>query len=189
MIATVRSKCCAAPAIPVRQLPRDQQRRWTMTRSFSPNFLVVAIAMLACVCPVDAATVNFDNLPAGHQSGSVYDAEGVKFSTCQSPDAISLNSIIKLTNCKDGFQILANADAVSPPNFAVADGLGTMDVLMTFTVPVSLVALYSDINKSESPDTIRLIALQPTGNPDEYKVINYFQALDNKIGINGDNQL
>jgi hypothetical protein len=89
----------------------------------------------------------------------------------------------------DGFQILANSDAVSPPNFAAADPLGTTDVLMTFTNPVNFVELYSDVNKTESPDIIRLIALEPTGAPHQFKVVNYYQSLDNKTGVNGDNRL
>ena len=150
----------------------------------------VAFALCSCLPTMaGTTTINFDNRNAGHQPGNVYASEGVKFDTCQSPDSISLGSSILLTGCVDGFQILANSDAVSPPNFAAADPLGTHDVLMTFTDPVNFVELYSDVNKTEGPDTIRLLALQPTGTAHQYKVVNYYQSLDNKTGVNGDNRL
>jgi hypothetical protein len=149
----------------------------------------VAFALVSCVAAQATTTINFDNLTTGHKQGNVISGEGIKFNTCQSPNAISLGSVITLTGCVDGFQILANSDAVSPPNFAAADPLGTTDVLMTFTSPVNFVELYSDVNKTEGPDTIRLLALEPTGTAHQFKVVNYYQSLDNKTGVNGDNRL
>jgi hypothetical protein len=159
-----------------------------MNRISKTVSVCVAFALFGCVA-AKATTINFDKLSAGHKQGNVYANEGIRFDTCQSPNAISLGSIITLTSCVDGFQILANSDAVSPPNFAAADPLGTTDVLMSFTNPVNFVELYSDVNKTEGPDTIRLIALQATNVPHQYKVVNYYQSLDNKTGVNGDNRL
>jgi hypothetical protein len=153
------------------------------------DFRVLIGAFIGCVGMAHATTINFDNTGPGYKPGDLYVSEGIKFDTCQSPNAISLGSIITLTDCTDGFLILGNGDAVSPPNFATAKGLGTMDVLMTFSAPVNFVELFSDVNKTEGPDVIRLLALEPTGSPHQYKVVNYFQSLDNKTGINGDNRL
>jgi hypothetical protein len=154
------------------------------------SFLILAVVLLGfAINPVHATTINFDNLSAGVKSGDVYAALGVKFATCQSPNAVALNSVITLSQCTQGFQILTNDDAISPPSFAVARGLGTKDVLMSFTNPVNYVEVFSDDNPTEAPDMIRLIALEPTGKKNQFKVVAIDISVDNKTGFVLNNRL
>ena len=131
---------------------------------------------------VYCGSVNFDNLNTGVNPGNVLAASGVTFTTCQTPDAVAVGDIIVISNPVDQFEILTedgfSEDAISSPNFAVGLGLGTSDVLMTFADPVNEVALFSDDCPSETPDLIRLLALNPTDKVNEFKVVAIHNGLD-----------
>jgi len=74
-------------------------------------------------------------------------------------------------------QIKAFADsAISDPNF-VLPSPGEFDILMEFSDPIRAIALTTD-EFNETEDEVRILALVPTGNPDEYEVIAFDSGPD-----------
>jgi hypothetical protein len=166
-----------------------------MNRTTKVGFFIAISLFAFPTDPAHAPFINFDNLSAGVKPGNVYANLGVTFSTCQFPKNVKLGSLLTpaLSRCTDGFQVLANNDAISLPNFAVAKGLGIRDVLMTFSKPVTYVELFSDKNPTEAADKIRLLALQRVSNGlpagVQYKVVKIYESLDDRTGIAMNNLL
>ena len=140
---------------------------------------VLAAAVLAlagATQPASAVNIDFDNLAAGVQNGNVLAASGVTFATGTIPNVIL--GPFTFSNFDPGFSIFSSS-AVSQPNIAVALGGNLNDVLMSFSTPITAISLNSDSAPGEFADVIRLIAVAPTGNPNEFQVIAVAEALDN----------
>ncbi|MBL8820492.1 MAG: PEP-CTERM sorting domain-containing protein [Planctomyces sp.] len=131
--------------------------------------------------------IGFDELSAdgvignsnGVYSGNHYASSGVLFRTGEL--VASGGGIFTLTNPNDSFEVLGGAGqpAISRPNFAIARGGGTRDLLMIFTTPVTSVSLISDNYFPESADIIRLGALKSTGIENQFTVLGYDEKFDN----------
>jgi len=134
-------------------------------------------ALAGAAQPASAVLVDFDNLARGDQTGNVLAASGVTFATGSIPNAIA--APFTFSNFDPRFSIFASS-AVSQPNIAVALGGGLNDVLMSFSTPITDISVNSDSAPAEIADVIRLIAVAPTGNPNEFQVIAVAEALDNE---------
>ena len=126
--------------------------------------------------PASAVSIDFDSLAAGVQNGDVLAASGVTFATGTIPNVIV--GPFTFSNFDPRFSIFSSS-AVSQPNIAVALGGNLNDVLMSFSTPITGISLNSDSAPSELADVIRLIAVAPTGNPNEFQVIAVAEAFDN----------
>lgn len=149
---------------------------------------VAIVAALSVLCAsARAVTVNFDTLPAGSYAGNALAALGVTFTTGTIPDSVNVGDVITLASPVSGFEVFNQpANAVSPPNFATALGVGTNDLLMSFSSPVTSVRVRTDHFSPESSDVVRLLALAPTGNPNEFQVLGIAQGSDNATSAPGD---
>ncbi|MET0790587.1 MAG: PEP-CTERM sorting domain-containing protein [Polyangiaceae bacterium] len=133
-------------------------------------------ALAGAAQPASAVLIDFDNLAAGNQNGNVLAASGVTFATGSIPNVIV--APFTFSNFDPRFSIFASS-AVSQPNIAVALGGGLNDVLMSFSTPITAISVNSDSAPAEIADVIRLIAVAPTGNPNEFQVIAVAEASDN----------
>lgn len=133
-------------------------------------------ALAGATQPASAVLIDFDSLAAGEQNGDVLAASGVTFATGSIPNMIV--GPFTFLNFDPRFSIFASS-AVSLPNIAVALGGGFNDVLMSFSTPITSISVNSDSAPGEAADVIRLIALAPTGNPNEFQVIAVAEAFDN----------
>lgn len=133
-------------------------------------------ALAGAAQPASAVLIDFDNLAAGNQNGNVLAASGVTFATGSIPNVIA--APFTFSNVDPRFSIFASS-AVSQPNIAVALGGGLNDVLMSFSTPITAISVNSDSAPAEIADVIRLIAVAPTGNPNEFQVIAVAEASDN----------
>jgi hypothetical protein len=133
----------------------------------------------------DMIVVNFDNVvaaPAGTLfPGNTFGANGVTFTSGSIPNTVNVGDTISFSNPVNQMLVLGNPDCISPPNFAAAaDVFGVNnDILMSFSTPVTSVQLTSDDHPFESPDIIRLLALAPTANPNQFVVLALAEGLDN----------
>lgn len=133
-------------------------------------------ALAGAAQPASAVLIDFDNLAAGDQNGNVLAASGVSFATGSIPNVIA--APFTFSNFDPRFSIFASS-AVSQPNIAVALGGGLNDVLMSFSSAITAISVNSDSAPAEIADVIRLIAVAPTGNPNEFQVIAVAEASDN----------
>jgi len=130
----------------------------------------------------NAVVVNFDTVAAGlNLEGNILIGSGVSFTTGTIPNAVLVGDTITLSSPDPHFDIFGNADAISPPNFAVARAAGFNDLLMNFTTPVTSVSVTSDDSPGEVADVIRLLALAPTGTPNQFTVLGLDSKSDNAI--------
>lgn len=142
--------------------------------------LVIAIAFTPFIA--HAVVVNFDTVAAGvNQDGNLFIGSGVSFTTGTIPNAVAVGDTITLAGPDAHFDILGNADSISPPNFAVARAAGFNDLLMNFTTPVTSVSVTSDEAPAEAADIIRLLALAPTGTPNQFTVLGLDSKTDNAL--------
>ena len=124
-----------------------------------------------------AGTIDFDDVASGDLPGDTYADHCVLFSSGRIPDAISIGAVITLTKIDNRFKVANDPDAaISNPNLAFAIPNG--DLLMTFTEPVTHVSVTTDEYSPESGETVRLISLEPTGNPNEFTVLQFDEGLD-----------
>jgi hypothetical protein len=133
-------------------------------------------ALAGAAQPASAVLLDFDNLAAGNQNGNVLAASGVTFATGSIPNLVV--GPFTFSNFDPRFSIFASS-AVSQPNIAVALGGGLNDVLMSFSTPITALSVNSDSAPDEVADVIRLIAVAPTGNPNEFQVLAVVEASDN----------
>jgi len=130
----------------------------------------------------NAVVVNFDGVAAGSNlPGNLFSGSGVSFTTGTIPDLVALGDTITLSSPDPRFDIFGNPDAISLPNFAVPLGGGPNDLLISFTIPVTFVSVTSDDSPGEAPDVIRLLALAPTGLPNQFMVLALDSELDNAV--------
>ncbi len=127
-----------------------------------------------------ASMINFDSLEPGINAGNVLAGSGVTFTSGLIPNELPDNGEITLSSPVSQFVIINNENAISPPNFATGTA-GNIDLLMSFAIPVTSVALTSDDDANESEDIIRLLALAPTGNPYEFTVLAIDEAYDSAV--------
>lgn len=131
-------------------------------------------------------TVNFDNVSAAATgtlyAGNTFSSQGVSFAMAISPSTIPGTSNITLSGIDNRIVVNSNANCISSPNFISAFGnnspLGTNDVFMSFSVPISSIQLTMD-GSVEAADLIRLLILEPTANPWEFQVIGIDEGWDN----------
>jgi hypothetical protein len=139
--------------------------------------LVVCLAARA-----NATTINFDNLKGGPQPGSVEQAAGVTFQTCDLPAEIRVGDMITPSSLVDGIEVETNPDwADSPPNYIIPLRGTALDVLISFANPVTSVQLFTDRYPDEPHNLLRLIALQTTAIPGQYKVLSFVEAYDDEL--------
>ena len=147
-----------------------------LTAKMHRVLIAALFALAGAVQPASAVLIDFDNLAAGTQNGNVLAASGVTFATGNIPNAIA--APFTFSNFDPRFSIFASS-AVSQPNIAVALGGGLNDVLMSFSTPITAISVNSDSAGGEVADVIRLIAVVPTGNQNEFQVIAAAEAFDN----------
>jgi hypothetical protein len=143
------------------------------------NFIggLVSLTLLFCTNSW-AGSINFDDVAPGNLPGDTYEDHCVLFSTGRIPDTISVGAVVTLTSIVNQFEVANDPGAaISNPNLAFAIPNG--DLLMTFTEPVTNVSITTDEYSPESGETVRLISLEPTGNPNEFTVIQFDEGLDN----------
>ena len=140
------------------------------------------IALAFTPFTANAVVVNFDNVAAGSNLvGNLLTGSGVSFTTGTIPNAVAVGDTITLSSPDPHFDIFGNADAISPPNFAVAHSGGFNDLLISFTTPVTFASVTSDDSPQEAADVIRLLALAPTGSPNQFMVLALDSKSDNAV--------
>jgi hypothetical protein len=168
------------------------------------RILTLCLVAHVGVCGVAArfataqTVVNFDdvNVPGGDgnestYAGNLYASSGVLFSTGDlDADLFAVGDLISYAKLNDNIDIAnSSASSVSRPNIvlpsppAKVDGsiVTFHDLLMMFTTPVTSVNVTSDSYCCETPDVIRLLALQPTATPNQFQVLAIDVGLDNAV--------
>lgn len=165
--------------------------------SLATGLAAVALAIGLALAPHRAAAVvvNFDDLVLGStvvsEPGNLYAGQGITFTSGSVPaslnggGAIAIGDVFTLSGLINGFVAINNSNAISNPNFAGARNLGLQDTLMSFSAPITSLSLHSDDSPGDGNDLIRLLALQATGNPDEYRVLAFVDASDGAISEPG----
>lgn len=149
--------------------------------AFSRLILIALSSFTIVPVTASATTIDFDALPVGLQPSNTFAGDGVSIQTGLLPSSISVGAIVTFSSVENQFEIAA-VGATSQPNVAGATGccVGTKDLLISFSDPVNSVSVSTDLAAPEgAADTVRLIALNPTGNPFEFSVVGFVQALDN----------
>lgn len=156
------------------------------------QILGATFGALACTTVGASATViNFDDITGSLNGtlapGDVYQSQGITFSTGSSPDSIGIGTIFTLTDITNDFLVFANTEAPSGFNSGGASQNpgDTKDLLMSFSTPVTSISLRTD-HGVETPDVVRLIALAPTGNANEYSVVAIATGSDDATAAPGD---
>ncbi len=136
----------------------------TVIRRTVCNLAVIA-GLAGTVFAQEHVIVNFDDptLGPGVHAGNIFLGDGVRITTCNAPDVLATGNVITLANLQSWFEIWQYGWAVSPPNYIVALNAGTNDMLLSFTVPVTSVAMNLDYYPYEAPDLDRLVVLQSAG--------------------------
>jgi hypothetical protein len=144
------------------------------------HFVLIALALTPFTA--NAVVVNFDSVSAGlNLEGNLLIGSDVTFTTGTIPNLVALGDTITLSSPDPHFDILNNADAISLPNFAVARATGLNDLLINFTTPVTSASVTSDDSPGEAADIIRLLALAPTGSPNQFTVLALDSKSDNAV--------
>jgi hypothetical protein len=116
--------------------------------------------------------------------GGTYTGDGVSFQTGTISGPVVVGGTIAFSLETASFRMYEGSNAISGDQFIGADlGGSARDLLMLFPTPVTSVSLVSDAT-SESPDIIRLIALQDLGGGN-YQVLGFAQAFDNALTAPG----
>ena len=146
---------------------------------------VAGLALLAVSPAVNAQVViNFDDqavAPGTAQfPGNTYAGSGVSFTSGNITNTVAVGDTITLFDAISQFTIANNpAASISGTNFGVtAFGVNTTDVLFGFSTPVTAAQLTTDDQAGEVGDVVRLLALAPTANPNEFTVLALAQGLD-----------
>jgi hypothetical protein len=163
--------------------------------SLATGLAAMALASSLALAPHRAAAVvvNFDDLVLGSvivpEPGNLYAAQGITFTSGNVPaslnGAIAIGDVFTLSGVVDGFVAINNDNAISDPNFAGARNLVLQDTLMSFSAPITSLSLHSDDSPGDGNDVIRLLALEATGNPNEYRVLDFFSASDGAVSEPG----
>jgi hypothetical protein len=163
------------------------------SRHLGPSALAMICLLLAASSPAVASPViiNFDDLAAddvignevGLYPGSQYVTAGVSLRTGRLLGTVEVGGIVTLDDPVDSFEILGGPGepAISPPNFAIPLNGSINDLLMMFPSPITSVSVTSDNYPGEWPDVIRLLALRPTGVPNQFQVLAVDEKLDDAI--------
>lgn len=147
--------------------------------------MLVLLSWASSPARADLIIVNFDSVVASPSGtlfpGNTFAASGVTFTSGSIPNTVNVGDTITFSNAVNQILILGNPDSISPPNFAAAAGVFGVanDVLMAFSTPVTSVQLTTDDNPFEAPDIVRLLALAPTANPNQFVVLAIAEGLDN----------
>jgi hypothetical protein len=158
----------------------EHSRRMGARGAFRATGLMVGLVGLACGAAAQQhVVVNFDDasLTPGVHYGGIFLDDGVRFTTCQSSNNIAVGGTITLTDLQPWFEVWQWGWAVSPPNYLLALNVGTHDMLLTFTVPVTSVGLDLDLYPFEVANVVRLVALQSSGG-NNFTVLGYAEATD-----------
>jgi hypothetical protein len=148
----------------------------------------------AATCAGALVVLDFDTVPAASGGtlypGATFAASGVTFTSGSIPNAVSVGTVFTLTNIDAQMLVVGNGNSISPPNFAAASSvfLGTADdLLMSFATPVTSLQLTTDDANPDAggADVVRLLALESTGNPSEYRVLASVSGLDDAISSPG----
>lgn len=140
--------------------------------------------LLLAAWDAKATLITFDDMAPGVVAGDAYASLGVAFASGRIPDDVAVGDVLVFSGRADAFLIL-DASAISPPNTAGSRDLDLADVLISFARPVSSVALDLDsVTTTEIglDDVVRLLALESTGNPDEFRVLGIAEDADSSPG-------
>ena len=156
-------------------------------------FIGVVFVSVQSVTQAGMVRIGFDELPAdgivgnslGIYSGDHYASSGVLFRTGELVAGPS--GTYDFINSVNSFEVLGGPGqpSISPPNFVTSLGAGTRDLLMIFTTPVTSVSLTSDNFFPETPDVIRLGALQATSTLNRFTLLGFDQKFDDAISPPG----
>ncbi|MEZ5565085.1 MAG: hypothetical protein R3F24_06000 [Gammaproteobacteria bacterium] len=136
--------------------------------------LVLLCGVLGIAADSVATTINFDALTPGLVASDILADRGVKFwSAAANPDDVAIGDTITLTFITPFISILSPdaPGAVSPANYALGATVARSDVLFEFATPVTSVSLATDINLNDTRQLVRLLALAPTANPAQFRIL------------------
>jgi hypothetical protein len=148
---------------------------------FRAASVLIGVTSLACTAAAqEHVVINFDDpsIGVGVHYGGIFLDRGVRITSCMAPDAVPVGGTITMTGLQPWFEIWQWGWAVSAPNYLLPLNVGTTDVLLTFTVPVTSVGLDLDLYAFETiPNVIRLVALESAGG-NSYTVLKVVEAAD-----------
>ncbi len=140
----------------------------------------VLLTALSAVSTAQGGLINFDDLP--HSGGAVlpvpgdhYASSGVWLSSATIPGLPQVGEVFSVTDVVNEFAYVSNSSSVSVPNLAGARDLGLQDVIFSFADLLGTLAMTSD-SVSDDP-TFRLLALESTGVPNQYRVLAVDEAV------------
>jgi len=141
---------------------------------------VVLLAALSGAAKADPILINFDDRPAGTYPATAYAASGVEIRRVNIPDAVGVGSVFTPALVSNSFVLFVGPPAATPslPN-TLFDSNTLRDYLLTFTSPVTSVSITTDtFSPDPEADILRLLALEPTGNPGEFRVVGLDQVAE-----------
>jgi hypothetical protein len=151
---------------------------------FTKSFAIVSTLAITGSALAGPVVINFDELPANTPiSGDHYLAtKGVSMRQVTSTPDATIGAFLTLATVSTNVLIFTGNGAVSPSNYAYAEG--TNDMFFSFTTAVSSLSLDIDTYQPEAGDVVRLAALvyNDTGpNAGSYEVIAVTSTMDNPI--------
>jgi hypothetical protein len=139
--------------------------------------------VLACNTAYGAIVINFDELGTGSQPGNLYSNLGVSFAFGDITNEVAIGELIYFDNLSNGFEIVSGSFAISGSN-AASTFNNLDDNLLYFSTPVTEISLVIDDALAETnADIVRLIALESTGSPNAFRVLQFTEMLDNGTSI------
>jgi hypothetical protein len=146
-------------------------------RAMRLGALAVFFWLVASAAAQEHVLINFDDptLAAGVHAGNIFLEDGLRITSCLAPDSIKTGKTITLTGLQPWIELWRYGWAVSAPNYVVALNAGTTDMLLSFTVPVTNVAIKLDFYPNEIKDKGRIAIVEPTtGNSFEVlKIVEF----------------
>ncbi|MBM3763169.1 MAG: PEP-CTERM sorting domain-containing protein [Acidobacteria bacterium] len=145
-----------------------------------------------------ATTINFDDVPVTQGQGvfvapNRYAAQGVaSIQTIVSiGDGLGVGDTFNASLPSNNFAVLANANSVSSPNFAVAASVvngflvfESAEVLIRFSDRVVSASAQTDDAAGESGEIVRLLGLKDLGN-NLFEIVAVASGLDNEVDAPG----
>ena len=135
-----------------------------------------------------AATINFDDLTPGTFAGDSLASQGVVFNSATVDlENISVGDDITLTFVTNAFNVSSPSarGAVSLPNYAIGVTVARSDMLFSFTTPVTSASLATDVELNETPQLVRLLALEETSTANVFTVLALDEGSSNAVSAPG----
>lgn len=143
------------------------------------------VVVFAFTARAGLVTLDFEGLSVGGQPGDLY--PGIDFFYGNAGDDAAVGDLLAFSDLRSGFQITQGPFVISGSNavscFPTSFGPPQAETLMAFAVPVTTVSLVTDDAFGETADIVRLLALEATANPLEFRILAIDEGTDDGTTI------